>query len=200
MKLGRIIYLVFILALWSCGPSVTTSSKKPDLSRYKTYAWNAPDVKTDNPNFSGDVVDNEIKANVDKEMSAKGFTLDNNNPDLYITYHTYTEQKVASSPGYYYPGYTFSPYYGYGGWGYGYGWGPGLYGGYYGGGYYTPPTTYTYTEGYLTLDFIDAKTHQTVWRGSAEGSVDNADHLAKKIGKGVHSIMKKVPEEAYAKQ
>jgi hypothetical protein len=113
------------------------------------------------------------------------------NPDVLVTYHTYTEKKEVTTRNNYPMGMGYG--WGYGGWGYGWG---GYYP-YYGGfnNWNSVGDTYTYTEGVLIIDFIDNQTKEVVWRGSVDGNVDNADKINKKIEKAVQSIMKKTPME-----
>ena len=77
----------------------------------------------------------------------------------------------------------------YGGWGWRfYPWGgtPFPYG-------YAPRRTYTYTEGTLIIDMIDARTNQLVWRGSVAGTVDNPANLERQVEKAVRAILKQYP-------
>jgi hypothetical protein len=66
---------------------------------------------------------------------------------------------------------------------------------YYGGwsrGWSSPSYTNS-TVGTLVIDFVDAETNKVIWRGHAEGDVNNAKKLPSRIDKGVHSILKKLP-------
>jgi hypothetical protein len=145
-----------------------------------------PDVKTgNNPLYNGDIIDRNIKQAVDAELASRGFVQSQTQPDFLVNYHTYTEKRVSTYGGSSYLGYP--GYFGYPGWGYwGYG-GMGMMG--------SGPRTSTYTEGILVIDLIDNASKQTVWRGWAEGNVDNVNRLPKKIRKGVQSIMKQLPAD-----
>ncbi|MFL5729774.1 MAG: DUF4136 domain-containing protein [Cytophagaceae bacterium] len=171
--------------------------KSTDLGSYKTYSWKEPEVKTENPVYTSDLIDQNIRENVEKELALKGMVHNDQNPDIYVQYHTYTQTlQQTSSVLYGYPAYTgYSSMYGpmgYGGFGSSYGYGyMGSSWGY--GGYYMP-SNYTTTQETLVLDFIDAKTNKLVWRGSIDEDVTNTSHIDKQMEKGVHSIMKKFPE------
>ena len=47
-----------------------------------------------------------------------------------------------------------------------------------------------YTEGTLTVDLIDATTHQLVWRGRASGTVDLKE-MDKRVNKAVEKLVAK---------
>ncbi len=102
-------------------------------------------------------------------------------PDVYVTYHTSTKEQVSlntSSFGYGYPG-------GWGGWGYG---------GYWGGGVgmgSSTTTVSTWDVGTLVVDVWDPKTKQLVWRGSA-GNItisQNPSKMQKKLDKALQKMV-----------
>jgi hypothetical protein len=126
----------------------TTYDYRPtqDFSRLKTYTFK--DVqKTDNP-----FVDERIAAAIAAQLSARGLTRDDRDPDVYVS----VRQTFDTKPKYYIYG---SP------WGYGYGWGyPGFYG-YDWNPWYTTVEVKEITVGTLTVDLKDADSDQLVWRG-----------------------------------
>jgi len=161
-----------------------SSHKDPstDFSDYHTFAWIKPDVQTKNPLYNNDLVTRKIQINVDKVLLNKGMNIDTRKPDLLLRFHTNTEKETTRgfSYGPTYPmiGYTrvgrfIVPYNM----------------GYWGGGYSSP---YTYTEGTLVIDAIDAKTNKLVWQGSISSAI-NDRKIEKQIEKGVSKIMKKYP-------
>jgi len=150
---------------------------------YKTYTWTQPDVKTDNPLYKSDMIDRDIKRDVSAELAKRGIVENDNNPDLILEYHTFTQQKqqvYGGYPGYMYPYYGMYPY----GMGYGFGYGYGAFGW---------PSVYTYDSGTLVIDVTDAHNHQLIWRGSVNGDVTNVKRIGKDIDQAVHAIMKKYP-------
>jgi hypothetical protein len=191
MKVYLIIMLAALLSFSGCAPKASSSlnSSAGNLSNYRTFAWLPADVQTNNPKYKGDIIDSKIKSSVRSELESRGLmeVPDNQNPDLLLGYHVYTENKQQMTGGYYggYPG--WGGYYGLGGWGsyYGPGWGWG-----YG---FSSPSIYNYTEGTLILDVMDNRTKQVVWRGSIDGDVTNTKKLDKKIEKGVEAIMEDFP-------
>jgi hypothetical protein len=60
------------------------------------------------------------------------------------------------------------------------------------------PVTYTdvrnYTHGTLMLDFIDARTHRLVFRGTGAGSVGSPRANARSIEKAVEKIISRLPQ------
>jgi hypothetical protein len=174
--------LLFLAVLSSCSRVQTNMDKSVNVSGYKTYSWKEPDVKSDNPLYKSDLIDKAIKENVENELAQRGLVHNDQNPDIYILYHTYVQNVQRTYGGYYGGpyGYYGSPWYGYGyGLGYGYG---GLW-----------PSTYTSTEETLILDFIDSHTNKLVWRGSTKDDVTNVSKIEKTLQKDVHAIMKKYP-------
>ena len=181
-----IVVMAFLTVLSGCSSVNTSLDKTANVSAYKTYSWKEPEIKTDNPLYKSDLIDRAIKENVEVELAKRGLTHNDQNPDLYIQYHTYV-QNVQRSSGYYgpYPYYGGYGMYGWGGYGFGGGYWPG-YGGYW-------PSSYTATEETLVLDFFDSHTNKLVWRGSTQDDVTNASKIEKILQKDVHSIMKKYP-------
>jgi hypothetical protein len=185
MKGYLFIMLAALLSIGGCGPRVSSSLNESagDVRNGKTFAWLPPDIQTNNPKYSGDIIDNKIKTEVNEELGQRGLTevKEEQNPDLLVAYHVYTENRQQVTGGYYggfYPGYGWGGYYG--GWGYG-GWG------------YGAPSVYNYTEGTLILDVIDSKSKKVIWRGAIDGDVTNTKKLDKRIDKGVESIMEEFP-------
>ncbi len=92
---------------------------------------------------------------IEAEIAKSGLVEVQSDPDIYVTYHTSSQDRVRLQ----------SDHHGYGYGGYGRGrWG------YYGYGYRGPTTTTTrvieYEEGTLVVDIWDAETDTLVWRGS----------------------------------
>jgi hypothetical protein len=190
--------LLLLTVLAGCSRVNTSKDKSASLNTYRTYSWKEPDVKSDNPLYKVDLIDQSIRESLENELSQKGMVRDDENPDVYLKYHASaeTKQSVAGSnymvqqpyASYYSPVYGpivtgpgYASYYGMGA----------CNGNYiYSSGYYYP-STYSYTEEKLVLDFIDAKTDKVVWRGSVSNEVTNASDLNEQMEKGVHSIVKK---------
>lgn len=160
-----------VLALGCASISVNYDfDPQVDFSKIRTYNWIPAPEKA----RMDELTMKNITFQVNKQLQAKGFTMTTDNPDVLIAAHTAKEKKVDTQA-----------------WGYTYG-----SGGYYHGvwaGTRTPwggPTwrtpgpyyenyrsgmeTYEYEVGTLVLDFVNPKTKELVWRGSAVGIVDPA--------------------------
>ena len=167
--------LIMIIAA-SCSTIKVSSDydKTAGFSAYKTYAFTqeALNIQLD------DLNKNRLINAITTELSAKGFTKAESNPDVLIDIKIKAEQKqtaTATSSG------------GYGG-GYGYRWG---------GGFSTTQINYdTYIDGTLFIDMIDASKKQLVWQGRGTKTIDqdaNQDKREKNINYAVKQIFMKYP-------
>ena len=101
-----------------------------------------------------------------------------NDPDVFVTYHTSTQDSLflnINNFGYGYPG----------GWGYS---------GYYGYGYgMATATVSSFESGTLVVDAWDAETEKMVWRGIATNITvyENPDKMLKKVDVALKKIVKK---------
>lgn len=148
MKTLKFIPLLLLFVLASCS-SVRVNSdydKNVSFDGYKTYAYHKSGI--DKVEIS-DLDKKRILRSIDEVMAAKGMTK-SDNPDLMINFFTKEREQVDVN--------QFNA-----GWGYGWGWGwnPWMWGG--------NTSVYRYTEGTLTIDFIDNKKKELVWQGMGEG-------------------------------
>lgn len=117
---------------------------------------------------------NRIYNIVALELKEKGLTRVVNDADLLIAVHTDVRDQINVN----YYGYSYSPYY----W-HGY-WGPGAAG------------AYTYEEGSLVIDMVEAEDMEMVWRGVAQAALpDNRDpaRMEEGIKVAISRIMDKYP-------
>jgi hypothetical protein len=124
-----------------------------DFSAYKTYSWipmviNQGGTSAQTAVRSNTLLDKRIRSAVDNAMASKGFTRVEENPDLLVVYHTGVQNKVDVTD-----------------WGY-------TYGGSYWGWAGRDIDVYSYTEGTLIVDLVEAGGKHLVWRGSATGVVE----------------------------
>jgi len=177
------IAVAMMLLLGSC--AVTDLDKTVDFNQYKTFGFSTAQVNVNNPAYKSGLISSKIRNNIKSEFEKRGLIYKENDPDLLVSYETFTADKQQTNyygGGFMYPGMMF-----YRGfpmmWGYPYG--PyGMYG---------PGGTYHYTEGTLIIDVTDAKSNEQVWRGLVKGNVSDLKALSKSIDKGVRAIMKKYP-------
>jgi hypothetical protein len=200
---GLAILLVSALSACSSYNYYTAARNKTDLSSYRTFAWLPPEAS----NKAGGVVKKEIADERVKEaaisaLQTKGLRLQENDPDLLVSYSTVTGRGVKTE---FYPAYYGG--FGWGGWGgWGWGWGYGyrpFYGGFYGGwgggwggwgypygggGYARVP----YKEGTLIIDIIDRNTRRLVWRGFGVGELHNPKRTLDELPKVVDGVLKQL--------
>ena len=172
-------------ALVFAGCNVTSHTEKAagiNFSNYKTFAWaNSGDTKmTDRAD--NDIIDNNIKNSVSRELERKGWTETEKKPDVLIDYTIAVKRAVKreSDPMYFYP---YTQYL----WGRG-----GIYSIWYPSalmGYrsYNVP----FKEGELTVNMIDAKTNKLIWQGWAKGEINSKNVTTKEATAQVKSIFKK---------
>jgi hypothetical protein len=168
--------LVLVPALAMAQKVTYDFDKNEDFSKFKTYA-----MKEGTP-VGQKLIDDRIVNAIDAQMTAKGFTKSDSNPDVYVVYHTtFDKQKDISS---YSSGFA-------GGYGpYGWGWG---------GGMNSTTTTTSVRDilvGTLVIDMADAQKKEVVWRGMGTKEIDtNAkpDKRDKSINKAVEKIFKNYP-------
>lgn len=173
-----------VLSLGSC--AVTDMSHDVDFNQYRTFGWSTAEIDVSHPAYKSGLISSKIRKEVKAEFEKHGLRYKKNNPDLLVSYETFTREKEQMSASYgaypfMYPGmfYRGFPYM----WGYPYmPYGP-----------MGPGRMYYYTEGTLIIDVTDAKTKEQVWRGLVKGNVSDVGALSKTIDKAVKAIMKKYP-------
>ena len=146
--------------------------KQIDFQELKTYDWMPvpENVAID------DQVVQRVKNATEPELEAKGIFKAPSSPDFLIVQHISTEEHIEVDNW----GYRYGPYDMYSGTF----WGPG------------GEPTYSYEEGTLILDFVDAQTKQLIWRGSAKAEIDTVDSPEESwevIKKAVSEILKNYP-------
>jgi len=174
MKAIRVILVLFFIGFTV---SCATYGVKHDydlqanFAEFKTFDWMQVPEKAD----IDSLILQRVKNAVNAELKAKGLTLSSNNPDFLIAEHLGKMNKVRVTD-----------------WGYGYS-AYGRYGRSWGSG---GISTHQYEEGFLILDFVDAKTKKLIWRGSANAEVQNVNTPEKSealINAAVKAILKKYP-------
>ncbi|MBO3270256.1 MULTISPECIES: DUF4136 domain-containing protein [Hymenobacter] len=143
---------------------------------YKTWAWypqQPVDAEGGPAKGYESFLDQRLRTAIDRELTNKGLTRVENNPDIYVAYNAKVEEKQSASP--YYNGLGY-PYYGYG-----------MYGGLYGRGY-APMSQYA--AGTVIIDLVDAKRKELAWRGSGQAQIDNNHSISEQeVYRIVNGIM-----------
>ena len=152
--------------------------KGTSFAQFKSYKW----VVLKGATPVSDLVDKQIKAAVDAELTKKGLMRsEQETADLYIGYQAAidTEKEYTSYDT---------------GWGYGPGWG---YGGWYGGGGgMTTGTTSTIYVGQLALDMYAASPKTLVFRSVASKTIDTKakpEKQQKNLEKAMAKMLKSYP-------
>jgi hypothetical protein len=162
---------LLLLGLIGCsGIKVSTDHNQEfDFSGFRTYGWMAgkPDILRD-PLIDTALLDRRVKRAVESELSVRGYTKTEADPDFFVSYHFGTESQVdVSSCGYHYPA---SPRC----------WGQEV-------------EAYTYTRGTLILDIVESDDLELVWRGYATGAIHDVDQMDETIGEAVAKVLAGFP-------
>lgn len=193
MKKKAWILLCAVVFLSACSSYryYAVSNKPLSEGNYKTFAWIPEGTTKTSKIYNNDVAADRIIEATNLEMKNRGLTLENKNPDLLIRYTAGVnkETKSYSEPVYYNEPARLSPRIGYYK-------GKAFY--YY--DYYNPMPVYvgdrerniTVKAGSLMIDLIDRKTSKVIWRGWAEGEVENAEKTINDLPEVVANIFKKL--------
>jgi uncharacterized protein DUF4136 len=137
-----------------------------DFSKYHTYKW----AEVPNGKHPSQILDQEIKQDIDNTLSTKGFTQATiGNPDLFVVYQIAVDQEKQWNAM---------------GMGRGFGGGMGQ------------ATSSTINNGTLVVDFYDAASKQQLWRGDATKTLDpskNQEKNAKNLQKAINKLLKNFP-------
>ncbi len=165
------------------GPQVRADADpQADFSRYRTFGFEDP-LGTDRSGYQT-IVSLYLKEATRREMQARGFRFEPNQPDLLVNFNANLTEKVRTAP--------VAPYYGWYGMGY-YGYRGGLYGTW--PMYPADAWVTTYHEGTLNIDIIDRARRQMVWEGIAVDTVTEktSEHLQAAIDAAVSAVFAKFP-------
>jgi hypothetical protein len=127
------------------------------FGEYRTFAYFSP-LATDRPGYQT-MFTTRLKDATRRAMEARGYVYSESDPDLLINFFANVEEKqeIRTAPA---PAPLGMGYYGYR---------RGMYGGF---GVYTVDT-YTYREGTLTIDLVEARRKLVIWQATAEGRVSS---------------------------
>jgi hypothetical protein len=172
MKKWSLSILVTLIGLAVSCSSITTQfdyERGEDFSRFKTFDFlPAPPELQQN-----ELLAKRIGTAIIKELSTKGLTRSESDPDLHIAVYTQVKDKVSVTS----YGYGYAPYYT---WGY---WGPRMGG----------TDVRQYEEGTLIIDLVDAKQKEMVWRGMASKALSSSPS-PEKVDENVNKVVAKIFE------
>ncbi len=182
-KLNLLLSLSGLLILAACSSPLKVShdyDKSVDFTKYKTYAIYKLEDK------SGSVSQlnqNRLLAAIKTQMTAKGFTESETNPDVLVNVVTIFKDKQSVTAN--------TNYYGYGGYYRPYAWGGGMASG------TTTYSTYDYKDGSIIIDVVDAAKKQLIWQGMGNKEIDKpAKDPEPVINDAVAKIMASFPPGA----
>jgi hypothetical protein len=154
------------MVLAACSTMRTNIDYDPsyDFNKARTYNW------IPNPQIAqaNELFDKHFRKVMDEKMAAKGYSVNESNPDFLIAYHGDVQSKVDVTN-----------------WGYRY---PGWYGG---------VEVYQYEEGTLIVDFVDSASKDLIYRATLSAEMDRRstdfERRQKRISEAVDKILKGFP-------
>lgn len=176
---------VLMLAGCATGPRISTEADpRADFSSYRTWAFYEPLAVEA---YGYETATSEIvKRAVEREMQARGYAFDPDNPDLRVNVNAYMQRRtdVSSIPtvdyAYYYSyrarGLVAVPY------------------------WHDRTHVSRYTEGTMNVDLVDSARNRLVWEGVAVGRVSNRDAESRgaQINLAIAEIFSRYPHRAGA--
>jgi Domain of unknown function (DUF4136) len=169
-KLGMGLALALLVGAMAQAQDVSTNSMPGvNFSKYHTYKW----VPIEGAKYPNQILDAQIKASIDSQLSAKGFTkTDADNADLVIGYQVSIQQENqwnAYSTG-------------------GMRWGGGM----------ASAQQSTINIGTIVVDMYDPSNKTLVWTGRATKTLDtnaNQEKKQKNLDKAMAKLFKKFPPQ-----
>ena len=153
-----VLLLVVLLAGCATSPRISTDSDpSADFSRYRTFAFYEPQAAETKGYATPS--SKRMKSAARREMESRGYVYDEARPDLLVNINAYINdrQDVISTPQL-----QYRTYYNY------------RFNSYVSTAFWTDRTdVYTYSEGTLNVDLVDAVAKQLVWEGVAVGRMAN---------------------------
>jgi hypothetical protein len=158
-----------VVLVAGCGPTIRSSVS--GNVNLSQYRTYAFRTPTYRQGHPETLAEQTIESTLRQDLAMRGLTEASANPDFFVSFHVKTQQRLSTTS------------VGYGFWGYGYG----------------PATVTEYTQGTLIVDFIDARTMQVFWRGTATDVVNHpaTPNLAK-VEKAVSEIVNRYPAQMAA--
>jgi hypothetical protein len=191
-KILILLGIIVVLASCSTYDYYSISNKPVNSARYQTYAW-LPDSRSKaSSTYDNDIATSRIVDAAGMELDKRGLKLNNRNPDLLIKYTAVVnkETKTYDEPVYYNAPPRLSPRIGYYR-------GRAIY--YY--SYNDPFPVYVGSRarkmqikaGSIMIDIIERKSSKLIWRGWAEGEINDPQKAINDIPEVVANIFKKLP-------
>jgi hypothetical protein len=168
--------LLILLAACTTQPSPDRQSETApdaDFSSYSTYGWQP--LPADSADQPIRLLDARIRTAIRAEMSRRGYTEVDTDPDLRIAWETAADDRVRSSP-------------------FRIGIGLGSFGSNVGGSVNVgSPAVQSYREGSLVIHVVNAAENRELWFGSVAGSTDKTSQDADAVARNVALAMQDLP-------
>ena len=174
-----------VLAGCATGPRISTEADpRADFASYRTWAFYDPLAVEA---YGYETATSEIvKRVVSREMEARGYAYDAEDPDLWVNVNAYMQRRtdVSSIPtvdhAYYYS-YRHRAYFAVPFW-------------------HDRTHVRRYTEGTMNVDLVDARQNRLVWEGIAVGRVTNmtVENREQRIRQAIGEIFARYPHRAGA--
>lgn len=174
-----VIGAVLLLASSASAQKVTVdSAKTANLNQFKRYAWNMNSLMTSLLPEDKARVESALNESVNRQMQAKGYVLDEGNPDFRISYVAGGQLQggVGVKPDMIYEGPTQL--------------------------YTAPMDVWASTLAQLQINIVDAASNAPVWRATASEKVRDREKFMRELNKNIDRItanaLKKFPAVAKA--
>ena len=172
---GKFTIVVACLLLGGCASDIRTDvDPNANFASYRTFAFMEP-LATVQAGYTS-LVTERFKQAISQQLSARGYALNSQSPNLLVNFHTVNKQKVdylgvPALPGAMPWGDDYYGYRAYGAW-------P---------GYVSDPDVMQYTVGVVSIDLIDAQKRQLVWQGVSSSLVKSAGQ--EKSDQGIETVV-----------
>ena len=155
VQMGCVIVGMLFLAGCATTRVLSDYDQSVDFSKFKTFNWLAEPSQADAlDGVRNTIVHKRFKRHIKEILENKKYRMNTSTPDFYVSYNTNVREREAVSyangscfPHWHHYGYHRRHYHHFG---------YAFHGGY---------STYIYDEATITIDIIDARTNELVWRG-----------------------------------
>ncbi len=145
LKAAVALAAVVLIAACASGPTINTDfNPTTNFAQYHSFGFKSTEQIPD------PIVESRIQSAVTAALTSKGWTLNNQNPDIWVVPHVAMSEQTQLN--------TYNQGWGYGRWGGG-------------------PSTTTVEKipvGTVLIDLVDAKASQLVWRGTASNTLQQS--------------------------
>lgn len=165
-RIGILLLVIFA----SCSDQITVRTdydRSVKIAEFRTFNWLDKQgiEERNNPLYYNELNDKRIREAVIKQLTGKGYVQDSADPKLKVHYHIVIEDKTQVRSD------TYSPYW-----------------------IKSERDVYTYREGTLIIDLMDARNEALLWRGWAISALSDKDQMSDElINEAVAKIFGKLP-------